>query len=282
MNRDQLEQQAEQDRAAVAGTLDELNKRLSPGEIVDQVLHYMEGGGNKFFNNLGKQITANPMPVTLIGAGLAWFLLGKNSSNGTDYYDAPRRYSSTSGQGIGSAARSTGSKIGETAGKIGEMASSAADEVAGSVRAIGEAVEDAASTAYHQAGDRLHALKDSAMAAEERAMAAAKRALVFSQEQPLVLAGIGLAVGAAIGAGLPPTKFEDELLGETSDEVKEAAKDLAVDQLDKAKSLGGKIEEALSQDGQAPREGNSFARDVPRSGSGYDSATDRRRPTEIH
>jgi hypothetical protein len=264
MTREQLEQQSEHNRAAVADTLGELNKRLTPGEIVDEVMSYMKGGGNEFLANLGKQITDNPMPVTLMGAGLAWFLFAKNGGPNIGGLSADM----ATGNGA-SNAKTTSSGIGEAAGaaagKIEDMASATADGVSGAMHAIG----DAASSAYHQTADTLGMAKNSAKQAEERTLAAAHSAIAFCQEQPLVLAGIGLALGAAIGAALPSTELEDRLMGDTSDELKESAKDIAVDQLDKAKAVGEKIGEAFQDDksvdederqpsaGYAPQSGNS-------------------------
>lgn len=39
------------------------------------------------------------------------------------------------------------------------------------------------------------------------------------REQPLVMSGLGIALGAALGALIPPTAAEDKLLGEKSDEA---------------------------------------------------------------
>ena len=44
------------------------------------------------------------------------------------------------------------------------------------------------------------------------------------QEQPLALAAIGIALGAAIGAALPSTERENQLLGQTSDKMAAKAK----------------------------------------------------------
>jgi hypothetical protein len=43
------------------------------------------------------------------------------------------------------------------------------------------------------------------------------------QRQPLVLGALGLAAGAALGAALPATRREDELMGGTSDDLKRRA-----------------------------------------------------------
>ena len=79
MSTDQLERQSEQNRAEVELTLEELRARLTPGQIIDEVLSYAKDGGAHFMSNLGRQVTSNPLPVTLIGAGLAWFLFGNKA-----------------------------------------------------------------------------------------------------------------------------------------------------------------------------------------------------------
>jgi ElaB/YqjD/DUF883 family membrane-anchored ribosome-binding protein len=45
------------------------------------------------------------------------------------------------------------------------------------------------------------------------------------RDQPLVGGALAFAIGAAIGAALPHTRQEDEMLGETADEVRRAAAD---------------------------------------------------------
>jgi hypothetical protein len=173
MTREQLEQQAESNRAAVADTLEELKERLTPGEILDQLLSYSKEGGNEFLSNLGRQVTSNPMPVTLIGAGLAWFLFNRNSPS-TTTYPAPRTYSGN-GQSYGTSSyvKQTGNGIGETASaaadKIGDMASATASGVSGAVHSVGDAATsayhqaaDGVNTAYHQAADGVNMAKDAA------------------------------------------------------------------------------------------------------------------------
>ena len=48
----------------------------------------------------------------------------------------------------------------------------------------------------------------------------ARSVLEFCREQPLLLAGLGLALGAAIGAAFPSTETEARLMGESSKDLK--------------------------------------------------------------
>jgi hypothetical protein len=67
----------------------------------------------------------------------------------------------------------------------------------------------------------------------------------FISEQRLLCAAIGVAVGAAFASMLPSTDVEDNLMGETSDAVKGAVKDVAqrtgATALDSAKNVASKV-----------------------------------------
>ena len=57
-------------------------------------------------------------------------------------------------------------------------------------------------------------------------MGASQNFVALCKEEPIVLAGIGLALGATIGALLPASTTENRLMGEASDDVKERARHL--------------------------------------------------------
>jgi hypothetical protein len=59
----------------------------------------------------------------------------------------------------------------------------------------------------------------------------------FLQEQPLVLAGLGLAIGGLLGASLPSSAAEDRLMGEPSDAAKNEARSFAQEQVDKGRHV---------------------------------------------
>src|SRR5256885_12871252 len=78
---EQLRRETEQARAELAQTLDELRARITPGQVVDQLVDYAgDTGAAEFFRNLARQAVNNPLPVALMGAGLAWLMLGGRAS----------------------------------------------------------------------------------------------------------------------------------------------------------------------------------------------------------
>jgi Protein of unknown function (DUF3618) len=79
---EQLERKAQQARARLTKTLKELRAGLTPGQVVDQLADYArEGPAAEFFRNLARQIWENPLPLTLIGAGIAWLIIASSQSS---------------------------------------------------------------------------------------------------------------------------------------------------------------------------------------------------------
>lgn len=77
----EMQADAEETRAEIGRTVDEIETRVSPSHIVDQVLWHLRSGGGRavadgageFTSNLVRTIRDNPVPSLLIGTGLAWF-----------------------------------------------------------------------------------------------------------------------------------------------------------------------------------------------------------------
>ncbi len=71
-------------RREMDGTLHAIENRLTPGQLYDQGVQYLRNnGGTEFLSNLGDQAKRNPMPVALVGIGLAWLMATGNSGSGT-------------------------------------------------------------------------------------------------------------------------------------------------------------------------------------------------------
>ena len=89
----QLEREAEHTRSQLAATLDELRSRISPGQLLDQGLDFArESNAGELARNLGRDARDNPLPLALIGTGIAWLMMtnGRRRGDGVDaaYTDA--------------------------------------------------------------------------------------------------------------------------------------------------------------------------------------------------
>jgi ElaB/YqjD/DUF883 family membrane-anchored ribosome-binding protein len=254
-NSEQLEREAEQTRAQLAQTLDELRERITPGELVDQAVDYAkESGGGDFVRNLGRQMADNPLPVCLMGAGLAWLMLSNRRPATSDMRAAERvdRVAREARDSVDTTVRETRERVGETAqdvrekvggaaASLGRTASSAYDSTKARAGSAIDAASEATSEAYEQlaegASRAASGIASSASTASQSVASASQRFLQICTEEPLVLAGIGLAIGAVFGAAVPSTEAEDRLLGPSSDRVKERTGEIAQEQLDKGKAV---------------------------------------------
>lgn len=70
----ELQREIEMQRNRVENTIDEISAKLSPGQLVDELLAYTKGGGGEFVSTLQRQVTSNPLPVALLGVSLAWLM----------------------------------------------------------------------------------------------------------------------------------------------------------------------------------------------------------------
>ncbi|MBS3647333.1 DUF3618 domain-containing protein [Pseudaminobacter sp. 19-2017] len=273
----EIERDVEQTRARVSETLDELRAKMSPGQMLDEVLGYTKDtGGGKVMHNLGRTMQDNPAPLLLIGAGIAWMMVGgarsggfyprgydthvRRGGNGSDGYRTGASEWSSDGSsdwGVGSASESV-RDAGRSAGEgISSMASSAADMAAGvreSVMGAAASMRDTASSMQDSASRGMHDLRDSASRMGGTAVRQGRHMTEsltgMMREQPLLLGAIGLAIGAALGAALPETETEDRLMGEASDAVKKQASDMAAQGYDKAKAVAAGTYEKVAEEAE--------------------------------
>lgn len=86
-----LEREAEETRARIAETADTLRAKMTPGQMVDEFTSIFRGGDTQTaLVNLKNQVRDNPLPLALVGAGLAWLAIGKGTSVSTSSRDYDR------------------------------------------------------------------------------------------------------------------------------------------------------------------------------------------------
>jgi hypothetical protein len=70
---EQLELEVEQARAELASSLDELRARLTVGRMVEEAVDYArQSPAAELARNLSRDLQANPLPLIVIFAGIAW------------------------------------------------------------------------------------------------------------------------------------------------------------------------------------------------------------------
>jgi ElaB/YqjD/DUF883 family membrane-anchored ribosome-binding protein len=245
-----IEREVERTRAHMAETLDELRARMSPGQILDEVLGYAkDSGGGQMVRNLGRSVQDNPVPLVLIGVGVAWMMAG--NGRGRDYSPAgsgegARRAGAGVSDAIASAAGAVSDTVSAAAGAVSDTASGLRDSA---MRRANDFRETASSTMQGVRG-AVHRSEDSAYRSG-RDLSSAFTALI--NDQPMLLGALGVAVGAALGAALPETEAEDRLMGEASDAMKEKAGEVAAAGYEKAKAVAESVVERGSEEAEAQR-----------------------------
>lgn len=88
----ELQREVEQQRSRLEDRIDQIQEKLSPGQLVDELLNYTKGGGGDFLNSLQKNVTANPLPVALLGVSLAWLIAKPGSSSAASSTSSDRAW----------------------------------------------------------------------------------------------------------------------------------------------------------------------------------------------
>jgi len=188
----------------------------------------MAGTSNKALTLVVEQAKANPIPIALIGVGIAWWALGQRRGGQDDYdaYSGQGYYETYEGYDEDGAGGKLKARARAAKAKVAELAAQAKD-----------AIGHAGAGAGERAGSVKERLSGLAGAAQARAGEAGQRVRQGIEAEPLILAAIGLAVGAAIGASLPSTAMERRYVGPARDKALARGRDLARDSLDDAKGI---------------------------------------------
>lgn len=276
----QLEHEAERTRAEFAHSLQELRSRLTVGQLAEEIWHQIRDGyGRDLAQGVARQVTHNPLPSALIGAGVVLMLYG----SGNDA-QSPRRVSPPNGHAnrrepqhksnkVVSNMTNQTSTIGDAAhdatSAVGNAASKAASAVGDAATSAYETVTDGAAQAASAVGEGASRVASVTMeGAQEvatRTSKTAHRLVDFCLENPLMLAGAGIALGAAIGAALPVTRTENKLMGEASDQVKRTVEHVAAEQLHNAEQVGERVADEVTNIAEHQFAKNATPKSTPQS-----------------
>jgi Protein of unknown function (DUF3618) len=264
----ELEREAEAARARVASTAESLRAKMTPGQMIDEMTGRLtHGDGWTAFNNLKAQMRDNPLPLTLVGAGLAWLMFGQGASHARHRGDGAG-FLGWARKGDGSEHVGPAFYASEPAGHDGGGMTDRISEAAGSAAEMAGDAADTMRHAYAGAKDSLAGARDSlagagqgvaggarGIAARSRNMGAHARETAgeLFEREPLVLAALGLTLGTAIGAMLPHTRLEDETMGSYGEQMRRAGEELYEKGVREAKDVAADVYDAAKE--EADRQG---------------------------
>lgn len=202
---EQLEREVDQARTRLGRTASELSDRLSPGELIDQALDMAREHGGSFGRNLATQVKNNPMPMILTSIGISWLMMSSGKQSNGGGHPSYRKNNSYGTQ--------TDSEEHGLKNALANTAAMSREKVA-------------------EMGDHVH---DTNVNMKESAQNFAESMTRFYQDQPLITGSLGIAIGAVLGALVPPTELEDDMFGEASDRSIAAAKSKAEEKYDEVR-----------------------------------------------
>jgi len=277
---EQILAEVETVRSEMDSTLSAIERKLTPGQLLDQGLEYARTSGvTQYFSNLGTCARENPMPLALVGIGLAW-LMATNRSYTPGYRSASSYAGGPSAGDVGAIGPSVGRSVQEKAAELANGAresmgqaretlvdaaqsarerfhqarQSVSDTAQSARQSLSETAQSARETwnqarrritdTAYSAGETLRRGADTAKLQYERARSGFDW---MAREQPLALGAIGLAIGALIAAATPRTRAENELMGEASDRLAERAREAGREQLESVKQAVEPVTEKVKE-----------------------------------
>jgi hypothetical protein len=215
---------------------------------------------------------ANPLALSLIGLGVGLLLMNGYKKKSTTYRYADRDTrghqgkgayasggSSYSGNRSGnqpSMLKSAQGKITDTAStayeSVGNAASGAYDSVSNVAGTAYSGVTSAATTAVSGVTGAASSVGDYAGKAYDRVGDLGSQARdhydYYIEENPLAVGAVALALGAAVGMAIPSTRVENQLMGETREQLMQKAQDTAGDLVDRVKQVAGEAQRTISDE----------------------------------
>lgn len=197
---DDIERDIADERSQMSNTINDLQKKFSVDAIADDLGHMVRDLGDDFGRTVSRTVGRNPAAMVVVGAGLAWLILGASRNTSVNQTDARSRRNSGSprqfetwGNDPLRAERATEEALNEDGAWFGAGRRKRNSGDSASQRSYGtpngatsmmerakDAVSDASSSVGHAASDlsdRLsHGLEDLSEAAKTRVISARRAA----------------------------------------------------------------------------------------------------------
>jgi hypothetical protein len=211
-------------------------------------------------------IRDNPLAAGLIGAGVAWMLMG-----GAKGFGAMAAAATGAASMAGSAAANAGSALASGVAKAGSAtaaglkaaASDGASSIGSLVPEISVPATDKAFDAVSEAGATLgNKINSAAVAGRRYGVSIQSRLSDSLEKQPLLLGAIGLAIGAGIASTFATTSVESELMGEQGTAARETLQGLGDVVTDRAQKVVSEVKTEAQNQGLTPEAAKSAATDI--------------------
>lgn len=288
----QLQREAEAQRAGLSNTLGQLRDGMTSSALSAELVGVLRDSSLTLVKSLADSARSNPGAALLIGAGLTMMLTKTTGADVMSSASSAIRAASSAGadaavaaasgvkSAAGTAADTAKSLAGQAGHTVSDMAGKVTDKVTGlatdtansvketaaatadSLRGTADELRDRAGDQVDQARRLVHDGQDAAQHLEQdaaRLVTDTRQAVSkLLEEQPILVAAIGTALGAIFGAALPVSQAERNVLGKVGAEaidkgrdVLETAKEAVSEQLadvhlgEKVGDMAGKLVDTM-------------------------------------
>jgi ElaB/YqjD/DUF883 family membrane-anchored ribosome-binding protein len=268
---DRIERDLAVTRARMNHRLDELQDHLTPKQILNDAFGYFRGGeGADFTKDLVTRVRANPLPVALVGVGIAWLMASNQSStkpiNTSPCTPHDDDFAKRLRAAEGNVQRydhddddSYAARLDDARGKVVGVAREAADTAASYTQRIKEVVTatarsvrekshdltSGASNAFGRTGDSIGERAGSLQEGTTSMAQSGRNTLASVASNPFALGAIAALVGIVAGALLPVSEQEEAAFGSTATKLRTAGRDLAQDVVDRGSRVVADTLEAI-------------------------------------
>lgn len=227
---DRLEKQVDADRRRLTASLSGLSGTLAPQSVTQQ----LSAAAHSYGGQLGQQAVSaakrNPAALILAGAGLALMFTGPGGRRPRQAAPEPAAVPPEA------AFAGFDERVAAADAAMKEEMTGMSEESFRSSK-MREALNTGLDALPDSARKRVLKARKAALQAQEKVEAhaahAAARGRTFYEQNPLAAGAIALGLGALIGALLPATRREDELLGAHRDALAAKAEAALREEMDK-------------------------------------------------
>jgi ElaB/YqjD/DUF883 family membrane-anchored ribosome-binding protein len=295
LEQNRIEDNLERARSRMDARLSELQERLSPGQVLDDLMAYFRGSeGAEFGRSLLDSVKSNPLPAALTGIGLTWLMAAnqhpqpatneKLASTGVrtswrtigefdehlrtaeaavvrrtedDDVIYRERLDEARAKALGvtrtadESSQSFGQRVQDAISATQGSLSQAAQGLGDKASAVKETVTAAVGQATNQVGGMVHDAGDKVSSGVQTIQQMSNNLFATMGDNPILLGGVGLMVGALLGSLVPQSEAEEEALSDLAGTVRSTATVLAQQVVDRGSESAGKLVEGVRDSAEA-------------------------------
>jgi len=207
-----IERAAAAERQALAASMDALSSAVNPENVQTHAAALVETYGGDLGRQAWGAAKQNPAAFALVGAGLSLLLSGTGTRPETRKAKPALVPTEQAYAGFDERVAAADEEM------QAEVSSAGSQDEAPSAAWLRAKLTDGLDALPPGARERVVAARETALDAQEKveaqARAAAKKSRGFLHDQPLAVGALALGFGALVGALLPSTRREDDLLGQ--------------------------------------------------------------------